>query len=584
MSSDCIHESIWRDLFHDPALGAGNFLFKSYAAYPDRSQSFLFLEQEWVGAHGQTHQDFSLESLHSAVQTLAYWYVQHQVTAGSVVAVYVGDGFPAFAHFLALNSLGATPALINPNLPWPIVVGYCHLHGFKKLVFDGCTEARAQIPARVEQIDLLNAGFKPTSSQAAAPTLEAWPVERRGQDMVMICHSSGTTGIPKAVVFEHDQFFNGKRERLRGFMSRGDDRLATAMPTTHAAGISYLMTGTLLQMPTLSLAHQSGQVVAEQVAAFGATVLTAFSRTFSSLAQLQLPEGALSRLRRMYSTADTNHATHIRAMLRLAPQAAFIDMLGSSELGMSMFFKTSTREALADTRTVGAPADYADCAILSPQGEVLGDGQPGYIGVRSRTITPGYYKQPHLTANTFLNGYWLTGDIGLRKPDGEYVHLDRTVDVIPLSLGCMAYGLLLEEHLMVLPSVFDAHVVGVPRGPTREEAVVCLVRPQAGLSEVHADAFLQHVLQSYPFAGRAHLPPYTVMVGVLKPGATLPLGATGKLLKRMVREQFWKWHSDFGQGHSEMLDSVCWNVPDHRPVDPHETGTPLMVQLSCERA
>src|SRR5581483_1152790 len=165
----------------------------------------------------------------------------------------------------------------------------------------------------------------------------------------------GTTGIPKAVIFTHDQFLNGKRERLLHFVERDDEKLATAMPTTHAAGISYLMTAVLLQIPTLSMSTQIGRRAAEMVAQHAPTIMTAFPQTYASFARLGLSDGYLKSIQRFYNTADSAHEAHIRELLRLAPAARFTDMFGASELGMSQFFKTSRAGAIASTRTVGKP-------------------------------------------------------------------------------------------------------------------------------------------------------------------------------------------------------------------------------------
>jgi|SRR5450830_92982 len=551
-------QQAWNTLFADPELGAGNFLTKSVAAYGQLDADFLFLEKAFVGPGGESHQAFSLDSLHQQVKELAGWYLSQGISAGRHVCLYLGDGVPSFLHFLALGTLGCVPVLINGHLRADIATLYARRNRFDTFVFDEETRLRWNLSAEIEGLNVLDAHFCEGSAVSFLPVPEqGWPVERQAEDIIMVCHSSGTTGIPKAVLFGHEQFFNGKRERLRSFIERADDKLATAMPPTHAAGISYLMTAVMLQLPTLSLNTQTGPVLANLLASFQPTIVTAFSQSYASLAELNLPDGYLHNIQRFYNTGDTAHEAHIRALLRLAPEARFTDMFGASELGMSQFFKVSREGSVASKRTVGHAASYARCDILSPQGELLPDGTPGYFGVRSPTVTPGYYGQPHLTALTELNDYWLTGDVGLRMANGEFVHLDRIVDTVPSNLGVPAYTLLLEEHLLTLPGVFDVSVVGVSRGPTREEAVLILVRVQE--VGVDADDVLQHALSCYPFQGRGELPDYTLCAGVLADAYALPAGSTGKILKRQIREHFWSLQRDFDEGDRSVLRELVWN-------------------------
>ncbi|PRC94273.1 class I adenylate-forming enzyme family protein [Solimicrobium silvestre] len=556
-----VRSEAWAKLYNDPELGAGNFLFKAFDAYTDTESIFLHLEKPYISPSGASHTSFSLNTLCEVVAQLAAWYVQKDVKQGNYVCLYLGDGIASFLHFLALNSLACVPVLINGNLRPDIAALYADLNRFSVFVHDRETATRWQLDAVFGATRRLDAGFKEGVVVPLADLCkDLWPAPRHADDTIMICHSSGTTGVPKAVLFGHAQFFNGKRERLQSFVEDPSDKLATAMPTTHAAGISYLMTAVLLQLPTLSLNTQTGPMVATLLASFQPTIVTAFPQTYASFAEAGLPDAYFKSIRRFYNTGDSAHEAHIAQLLRLAPDARFTDMFGASELGMSQFFKVSTVGSTTSVRSVGKPAAYAHCAILAPDGKELPDGTPGYFGVHSPTVTPGYYGQPHLTAMTTLNGYWLTSDVGLRMADGEFIHLDRAVDVVDsFIIGKPAYTLLLEEHLLKLRDIFDVTVVGIPRGPTREEALLILVRPNAAANAISAEQILRHTLQCYPFQGMASLPEYCVCIGILEPDFVLPLGSTGKVLKRVIRDNFWAWQREFDEQQRDKLGELLWN-------------------------
>jgi long-chain acyl-CoA synthetase len=82
-------QQAWSTLFADPELGAGNFLTKSVAAYGQLDADFLFLEKAFVGSSGESHQAFSLNSLHQQVKHLAGWYLSQGISAGCHVCLYL---------------------------------------------------------------------------------------------------------------------------------------------------------------------------------------------------------------------------------------------------------------------------------------------------------------------------------------------------------------------------------------------------------------------------------------------------------------------------------------------------------------
>ncbi|GIE36043.1 hypothetical protein Ait01nite_090880 [Actinoplanes italicus] len=97
--------------------------------------------------------------------------------------------------------------------------------------------------------------------------------------------------------------------------------------------------------------------------------------------------------------------------------------------------------------------------------------------------TPGYRKNPRLTASFELNGFWLTGDVARRDPEGNSCHLDRTVDVIGTS-GGPVYSLPIEEVLIAdcADVVRDCAVIGVPGPDGHAQVPIAVVQPQDGAS------------------------------------------------------------------------------------------------------
>src|SRR5262249_23418129 len=413
-------------LYVDKELGCGNFFFKARAVSLTQETPFLFLERPFVTPY-KAFVEFSFDTREGGGQSVARWYISNGIEKGDVVCTFLGTGIGHFVHNIALNSIGAVHAIINNQVPPTMVARYMAQNEFETLVYDGPSAANAREVASLCKIGTLFSE-EPSSQLLDLPT--DWPAKKHSDDIAMICHSSGTTGTPKAIVYTHDQHFVAKRERLRQFIEDGHDRILTAMPPAHSAGISYLMTAVMLELPTFVPSELTGPSVAANITRFKPTILTRFAQTGSSLAEQDLPEGAFSSVKRFYNTGYPPRRKHIAKLLRLAPSARFADQYGSSELAMAQFERVSTANDITPARCVGRPRWFVeDVKIVDAFGKPVPNTKVGFIAVKSPTLTPGYYKRPLMTEMAKLDGYWLTGDVGYRTPEGDYYQLDRSYDV-----------------------------------------------------------------------------------------------------------------------------------------------------------
>ncbi|GAA3022734.1 hypothetical protein GCM10017559_54850 [Streptosporangium longisporum] len=256
-----------------------------------------------------------------------------------------------------------------------------------------------------------------------------------------------------------------------------------------------------------------------------------------------------------FNTGDSAHHGHIRRLVQLGerpaglikpwlipdgtaageplPGSQFIDGLGSSEMGMALFGQVTTPESPRDDRCVGkAQEAVIKAAVLDENGEEVPDGTVGLLAVITPSRTPGYWNDPGLTRSFELNGYWLTGDVARRDGEGNFYHLDRTADVIETADGPV-HSLPVEEVLIAdcAALVQDCSVVGVPGKAGEGQRPVAVVRLQADAGDVTADEVREKANKALADAGLATLD----AVVIARTGDDLPLGPTGKVLKRELR-------------------------------------------------
>ncbi|MFV2019996.1 class I adenylate-forming enzyme family protein [Micromonospora sp. LOL_023] len=526
----------------DRDLGVGNFLelVRRYTRHTDRP--FLYAQRPDAGraAGGGPIESFSLDGLAQTRDAYASWYHSAGVRKGDPVAVYLDNGIDPFLHFLALSSLGAVAALVNGRMPTAVAAEYTARIGVVGVV------------ATAERLAALRHHGPPpawTAEHTELPTVRGsgglppvYPYPHADDDPVMLCHTSGTTGPPKAATFGHRQFFLGKRQRLWNFPPASRNRLLSALPQSHSAGISYLMTATLLGLPTLVMADSSGPAVHQAMAAFQPTMVVAFPETYAELAEMSVDQSAAASIHTWINTGDSAHEAHIRALIRHGhrpgrrggrPGSRFIDGLGSSEMGMALFRKVSEPESSDYSRCVGTPISVVrEAAVLDDAGRRLGPHQPGRLGVRTPTRTAGYWNDSGTTNRSSISGYWLTGDIVYQDERGRFYHVDRVPDVIHSSGGPI-YSLPMEEAILVgCPQVADCAVVAVA-APTPKAGDV----PFAAIKLMPGAAEPDDLLSTLNAALAARDLPALRAAAVAHDAADFPTGPTGKVLKRQLRQR-----------------------------------------------
>jgi acyl-CoA synthetase (AMP-forming)/AMP-acid ligase II len=185
-------------------------------------------------------------------------------------------------------------------------------------------------------------------------------------------------------------------------------------------------------------------------------------------------------------------------------------------------------EYFAHPDSVGRLVPGADLRVVDPEsGEDLPAGQVGELWFRGPNIVRGYWNKPAETAAAFTDGWFHTGDLGYIDHDGLVFVVDRLKDVIIRS-GENVYCAEVEAVLFDHPAVADVAVIGLPHPSWGEEVVAVVAsRPDSALT---ASGLQEHAA--------ARLARFKVPTQVHFVDGELPRTATGKVLKRELRDQF----------------------------------------------
>jgi acyl-CoA synthetase (AMP-forming)/AMP-acid ligase II len=178
--------------------------------------------------------------------------------------------------------------------------------------------------------------------------------------------------------------------------------------------------------------------------------------------------------------------------------------------------------------SVGRPSPLIRVEILNDANEILVPGETGEICVRGDLVMKGYYKAPGKTAETIVDGWLHTGDVGHIDAEG-YLHItDRKKDMI-ISGGFNVYPSEVEQVIWSHPAVQDCAVIGVPDADWGE-AVKAVVELNSGqmVSAGELTALCKEKL------GSVKTPKTIEFV------TELPRSPVGKVLKKDLRQPYWQ--------------------------------------------
>jgi acyl-CoA synthetase (AMP-forming)/AMP-acid ligase II len=396
------------------------------------------------------------------------------------------------------------------------------------IVLKGEAEGSAPVGAAVTTLaDVVRAGEGIDRSLTARRAAEIAP-----GSICDLVFTSGTTGSPKGAMTTHEQ-------TLRTFATwasivglRQGDRYLVVNPFFHTFGykaglLAALMAGaTVVPEPVFDV-----DAVLDRIGAESISMLPGPPTLYQSiLAHPRRSSVDLSSLRLGVTGAAV---VPVELVVAMREDLGFETVLTAYGLTESTGVVTMCRRE-DDPETISSTSGRAipgiEVAVVGTDGAELDRGEPGEIVVRGYTVMPGYFENPEETAKTIDADGWLhTGDVGTMDADGNIVITDRLKDMY-VTGGFNAYPAEIEGMLRSCPGVAQVAVVGLPDERMGEVGCAVVVRAS---DERDDEAFATDLIAFARSAMANYKVPRRVEVV-----DELPTNASGKILKRKLRERF----------------------------------------------
>jgi len=358
----------------------------------------------------------------------------------------------------------------------------------------------------------------------------------RPDDALCLTYSSGTTGLPKGAIITHRGALNNCRAMIEDMLELAPEDIGLAvMPLFHVGGMwyhlfpSYASGGT-----TIMLSEFDPRAVLAAIQERGVTQVHLVPTMIGALLdQPGVRNMDLGRLRTLYYAASSIPLGLLKRAMEVFRHCGFIQSFGSTEAGsVTALLPQDHAAALGDPAraglllSCGRPFGGATLEIRDASGASVAQGSVGEIAVRSDRTMAGYWRNPEATAQTMVDGWLYTGDLGYLDGAGYLYLVDRKHDMI-VTGGENVYPREVEDILYQNADLAEVAVFAIP-DPKWVERVAAAVVLKPGRTTT-AEDIRRRAAQSLA----SYKCPKTIIFV-----DSLPKNATGKILKRELRLQY----------------------------------------------
>lgn len=514
-----------------PGIGAGNFLYSLSKHETDKNRKVLILDIPVNLPDGRQVLELTLADILLWSNTNAAWFKLQGITCKDPVGLYLDDTIDYLINYLALTQIGAIPVMINGNLTVDIAARFLERVGAVMAISTKEKWLSLEPVLKVLNSDINKKNISDIDSSSGK--CEEY-YQHQASDPVLLGHTSGTTGIPKAVQFNHHGFFFGIKQQINKQMGT---RILSALPHSHASAISIIMSSVLRGALIKIQSKKSPTDIFSTFETFKPDMFVSFPKIYVDICRYDLNQQDLSSISYWLSTGDANHESHIKKLIEQGSYthkgkrhkgSVFIDNLGSSEFGFAAFRNMHYPGSNKYDRRIGLPFDWVEAAVLDDDGNKLDAHKVGYLGVKSESVTAGYWNNTLLSEKNRLAGFWLTGDLVYKNKDGVYFHVDRTTDSIKTKDGFL-YSCQTEELILRnFSHLFDCSIVGV-KSEAGYQKPILTVETNNGEKDDKLLEEINLVLE------KNNTP---LISSIIFESSSNDTGVTGKKLKRVVRDKF----------------------------------------------
>lgn len=485
-------------------------------------------------------QQITFRKLKKRVDIFATFLQRHGIVNGDKVAMIVENSEEFIIALFAITKIGAIVVPINTffkNEEFIYILNDCKAKMLiSSLKFAKETSKLPQVTdvkntvwvGEYSEENLNNHSFTKIISEEV---IDNEPLqEPKLDDTACIVYTSGTTGKPKGAMLSFKGIFSNILGGSEIYKVTPKDRFIVYLPMFHAFTLSIIVLLPLVMGSSIVIVKSIFPFsnVLKQVLLKRVTVFLGVPTVYNALNKAKIPLyfKLFNKIRVFISGSAPLSQVVIDGFAKKFKRATISEGYGLSECSPGVAVNRLDRQKLL---SVGLPLPEYEVKIVDDEMVEVKTGDIGEIIVKGDCVMQGYLGNVYATEETIVNGWLRTGDLGKVDEEGFIYIVDRKKDLI-ISKGINIYPREIEEALHKYEGIDAVAVVG-EKDETGDEDVVAFIELKEDV-EIIPELTLKKYLKSHlaNFKIPKHI--YTVV--------ELPKNATGKVLKRVLKEQMAK--------------------------------------------
>lgn len=346
-------------------------------------------------------------------------------------------------------------------------------------------------------------------------------------DAINVQFTSGTTGAPKGATLSHYNIVNNAFFTVDRMQFTEADRLCIPVPLYHCFGMVLGTLGCVTKGAAMVMPGEAfdPDTALDACAAERCTALYGVPTMFVAMLEaLNAKPRDLARLRTGVMAGAPCPIEVMRAVMEQMNMTEVTIGYGMTETS-PISWQSFTDDPLEKrVTTVGRVHPHAEVKVMGPDGETLKPGEQGELCTRGYLVMKGYWNDQDKTAESIVDGWMLTGDLGVIDEDGYCEITGRVKDMI-IRGGENIYPREIEDYLFRHPKISEVQVFGIPDEKFGEEVCAWAVpKPGETLTPDELRTFCQGQIAHFK------IPRHFRVV------EALPMTITGKPQKFVMRD------------------------------------------------
>lgn len=340
-------------------------------------------------------------------------------------------------------------------------------------------------------------------------------------------YTAGTTGFPKGCVNSHSGFVGHHTRCLIDYKININDTQLVAAPLFHEAPTLFSLMQIFVGGTVVIIRNPTAEVILSSIQSHRVTNFFMVPTMYSSLVQFPgRNKFDVSSVKTCICAGAPLLTETKMAVLEFFGQGGLNEFYGGTEVGVVTNLYPHEQKDLP--RSVGKPVSGWQVKLLDVLGNEVPTGSEGEIFMKGPRLISQYYKNPEATSKATRGDYFSLGDVGRLDANGYLYIVDRKHDMI-ISGGENIFPIEIEEVIARHPLVSQAVVIGAPDSKWGEAVIaVVVLKDGANCSADDIIEFCKGKLAGYKIPKSVDF------------RDSLPMSSFGKILKRVLREEYWK--------------------------------------------